>query len=112
MDGVQIDYNCGIPIEKILRKESGYESYYDTMIKFVQGASEDASNFPFYDQKGFYISIVPVYHFDVLENRVGDVVQIILFSEDLQRNAMIDFFLMRKTKYYVICNLMLIILIS
>lgn len=88
----KIDYNSKIPVEDIINNRPGYEKYYTEIIQSVEQLSEEDENFPFYHHKGYYISKVPVYHFYAIENTIGTEVQVVLFSKDLNKQAIVIVF--------------------
>jgi len=90
---LSIDYTSKIPIHAIINKEPGYEEYYNLLIlSATQWLNHDPPH-PFQGDAGFYISMTPVYWFDIYEYKMHDIVNVVLLSENLENAAEAIFFL-------------------
>lgn len=101
LTNLTIDYNSKIPVEAIINNSAGYKKYYKEMIQSVELISKEDKNYPFYHSKGYYMSKVPIYHFDAKENTISSEVQVILFSKDLEKQAGLILFLNNHNKIII-----------
>jgi hypothetical protein len=88
----KINYNTQIPIDSIINNERKYKKYYEDIIQSVEILSAELDHFPFYLEEGYYISKVPIYHFYAQKNTIGNEVQVVLFSKDLEKQVQLVFF--------------------
>ena len=86
-------YVSAIPAESIMSNESGHEKYLASLLSSLKQISNMSDVFPFYGEDGVYLSKVPIYYFDVIHNKVGNIVYFAVFTKDFSKAASVNFYL-------------------